>query len=299
MKLILAYIGILLIWSTTPLAIKWSSENVHFLLSASTRMGLAFLAVIPVLLWKEKYLPLNRKAMKSYASGAIGMFLAISMVYWAAQSVDSGVISVIYGFTPLLTGVQAYYILGDRFGLRQSIGVLCALSGLGVVFLFTQGSSATYSGLLVLFISVTCYGLSNVLIKYINAPVTPLQQTTGSLLFTTIGFTWLCTMAGVSLDALSDFNPAYNSRALISLLYLSLICSAVGFFLLYYVLSRLSAGAVSLITLVTPVVALVLGSQFNDEQIGWNTIAGSALIALGLIAYEWVPLKTLCTKRQV
>ncbi|MDX1336059.1 MAG: EamA family transporter, partial [Gammaproteobacteria bacterium] len=40
-----AYMGIIMIWATTPLAIKWSGESVGFLFGVSARM-LIGLAVI-------------------------------------------------------------------------------------------------------------------------------------------------------------------------------------------------------------------------------------------------------------
>jgi drug/metabolite transporter (DMT)-like permease len=38
-----AYLGVVLIWSTTPLAVKWSGEGPGFLFGALGRMGLATL----------------------------------------------------------------------------------------------------------------------------------------------------------------------------------------------------------------------------------------------------------------
>ena len=38
MQVITAYISVVLIWATTPLAIQWSSQSVGFLFGISSRM---------------------------------------------------------------------------------------------------------------------------------------------------------------------------------------------------------------------------------------------------------------------
>jgi drug/metabolite transporter (DMT)-like permease len=59
------------------------------------------------------------------------------------------------------------------------------------------------------------------------------------------------------------------------------------------VIKHLDAGRVALITLITPVSALLLGQTLNAERIpavGW---AGIALIGAGLVRYEWNALRQL------
>jgi drug/metabolite transporter (DMT)-like permease len=58
-------------------------------------------------------------------------------------------------------------------------------------------------------------------------------------------------------------------------------------YILYFQLI-VSAGAVnaSLVTLLVPVSALILGSVFLHEHVGWNAIAGMLLIFAGLAAMD-------------
>ncbi len=43
MSVPLAYLGVIIIWSTTPLAIKWSNETGSFLFGVTGRMALGAL----------------------------------------------------------------------------------------------------------------------------------------------------------------------------------------------------------------------------------------------------------------
>ena len=73
--------------------------------------------------------------------------------------------------------------------------------------------------------------------------------------------------------------------------------SVVGFTLYYYIIKHLDAGRVALITLITPVAALLIGQTLNAEFIpamGW---AGIALIGTGLVLYEWRALRSLQSAR--
>jgi drug/metabolite transporter (DMT)-like permease len=53
------------------------------------------------------------------------------------------------------------------------------------------------------------------------------------------------------------------------------------------VLRRVEASRVALITLVTPVIALLLGQEMNGEDIGPREMVGTAIILAGLACYEW------------
>jgi len=63
--------------------------------------------------------------------------------------------------------------------------------------------------------------------------------------------------------------------------------SVLGFVLYFYVLRRVEANRVALITLVTPVIALFLGQEINGEDIGRRAPMGTAIILAGLACCHW------------
>lgn len=67
----------------------------------------------------------------------------------------------------------------------------------------------------------------------------------------------------------------------------------IGFALYYYVIKHLEASKVSLITLVTPVLALLLGSFLNGEVVSLRLWLGTALILFGLTVHQWDSLLSL------
>jgi drug/metabolite transporter (DMT)-like permease len=79
------------------------------------------------------------------------------------------------------------------------------------------------------------------------------------------------------------------AAALASILYLGLVATTLGFALYYYVLSHLTATRVSLITLITPVSALLLGHWVNGEPLTPRILAGTGCILLAVLTHESVP----------
>jgi multidrug transporter EmrE-like cation transporter len=68
---------------------------------------------------------------------------------------------------------------------------------------------------------------------------------------------------------------------------LGVVGSVVGFTLYFYVLKRMRAGTASLITLITPVSALMIGSAFNGERVNARAWAGTLLVLAGLSLHGW------------
>jgi drug/metabolite transporter (DMT)-like permease len=78
-----------------------------------------------------------------------------------------------------------------------------------------------------------------------------------------------------------------SARAIVATIYLGVIASAFGFALYYYILNRMDVGRVALITLITPICALVLGNLLNHEALSPGVLSGTGFIVAGLLLYEY------------
>ena len=72
-----------------------------------------------------------------------------------------------------------------------------------------------------------------------------------------------------------------------SVLYLGVFGSLIGFYAYFTVLQKLSASNVTLITLITPVIALSLGALLNGETLNEKLIFGAFMVLLGLSIYHF------------
>jgi drug/metabolite transporter (DMT)-like permease len=292
--LFLAYLAVVIIWSTTPIAIKWSSDGVGFLFGVALRMfiGMCLASVLVLLLYKK--IIFNRNASKVYMAAALALFGGMMPVYWGAQYIPSGLVSVIFGITPIVTGYLAWrYIHESSFNGMKILGALAGILGLTVIFIDSRGVGEHYFyGVAAVLLAVMLHSSSAVWVKSIHCELPPLMLVAGGLLYSMPLFviSYLLLSPG-----LPDTVPV---RTLISISYLGVVGSVLGFVCYYYLLRHLQASTVALITLITPVTALWIGYFFNNESMSLHMYVGTCFVLLGLGLHQWgaTLYRLLCRK---
>jgi len=283
MSVSVAYIGIILIWSTTPLAIQWSGHEVGFLFAITSRMMLGVVVALLVAILLSVKLPWHAAARRTYLAAGLGLFFAMTSVYWSSQFIPSGWVSVLFGLTPIITGVMAtLWLTETSLTITRIVGMLLGLAGLAVMLLGSQklGPQAAY-GIAGMVFSVIAYSASAVAIKRIGADVPALATTIGGLVVT---LPLLLGIYIVSGEALPTMVPP---RAIAAIVYLGVLGSVLGFALYYYVLKHVDTTRVALITVITPVIALLLGHLLNGEALQTEALVGTAAILSGLLLFEY------------
>src|SRR3569833_1730437 len=94
------YIGVILIWSTTPLAINRSNQEGGFLFGVTGRMLLGAVVCLLLIRALRVVLPWHRAAARTYLAAGLGIYGAMISTYWGAQYIPSGLISVLFASTP-------------------------------------------------------------------------------------------------------------------------------------------------------------------------------------------------------
>jgi len=284
MSVPLAYIGVIIIWSTTPLAIKWSGGDSGFLFGVTARMliGLLFSSVL-IMLVSRRHLPWDAVARKTYLVAGIAIYGAMLSVYWGSQYISSGFISVIFGLNPIVTGIMAALWLNERSLTPVKIlGVI--LGVVGLIIIFSQGihlGNHAVIGIAAVCLSVLLHSWSSVWFKKLDISLTALEITHGGLLVSVPLYllTWFILQG--------TWPENFSQRSLGSIVYLGIFGSVLGFILFFYILKHIDVSRVSLITLITPVVALLLGYALNNEVLNSGVWLGTGLIMLGMSFYQW------------
>ena len=277
-----AYLTVIIIWSTTPLAIQWSGIGVGYEFGVAARMLIGLLALLLIIRLKGIPLPWNIHARNVYLVSGISMFIAMSFVYWSAQYIPSGWISVIFGLSPIFTSAFATIILSENnLTAGRVIGMLLGLLGLAVVF--AEGISLTdaaWMGVAGVTIGTVSHSLGAVLLQKLKTDLPAISITAGSLIVATPFFI-------MNFMLMQSWPEHINTVTILSIVYLAVLGSAIGFPLYFYLLKNLNAERVALVALITPVTALLVGSIFNDEVISTRVWLGTALIIAGLAIYEY------------
>lgn len=278
-----AYIGIILIWTTTPLAVKWSGEGAGYLFGVTGRMVIGVILAAFLLSLMGKRLQWHKKARQTYVAGGLGIYGAMMLVYWGVQFIPSGWVSIIFGLSPVLTGLLASLFLNET-ALTPSRFLGIAMGLLGLVLVFAEGnelSPQAMLGVIAVALSTLVHSISTVWVKKIAAALPGMTITTGSLMVAVMLFllTWFVTGA--------SWPETVATRTASAIIYLGVVGSVLGFALYFYVLTHVQATKVSLITLITPVTALLLGAQLNDEVITAQVWTGVMVITTGLLVFQW------------
>jgi len=278
-----AFLAVVIIWSTTPLAIQWSSEGWGFLFGVTGRMTLGALFCLLLLRLVGDELRWHKSARQTYFAAALGIYGALLAVYWGAQYIPSGLIAVLFALSPIVTALMASVWLQEKsLTAAKSVGALMGLGGISVIFWSdTVGNVFAWQGVTAVLVAMVLQCASGVWVKRIGADVSGLAVTSGALLLAVPMYfvTWL-------LFGEHSFGHV-TLRAIASLLYLGVIGSVIGFTLYFYVLKHVQANKVALVTLMTPVSALFIGQALNGERITANVWWGTGVILTALLIHQW------------
>ncbi|MDT4328576.1 DMT family transporter [Methylomonas sp. MED-D] len=282
-QLALAYFGVVLIWTTTPLAIKWSSIGVSYVFGATGRMSIGLACLLVLLLLRRKGLPCHRLALRTYLAVSMQIYASMLITYWSARFVPSGWISVIFGLGPFITAFMAAAYLKERsLGWRKLAAYSLGAFGLAVMFSSARElHPMAIQGTLGILLATFIHAASAVWVKQIDAKLPSVQQITGGLLISVplYWLTWLILDDGA-------LPTQIQPQTLYAIVYLGVVATTLGFALYYYVLGQLPATDVAMMNLMTPVLSLLLGYLANREPITMKTVVGTSLIMAALALHQ-------------
>ncbi len=280
---IVAFIGVIMIWATTPIAIKWSSMGAGFLFAVAARMAIGAFICMLILMARRSRIRHDSPARMVYLAAGLGIWSSMSCTYWGSLHIPSGLLSVIFGLTPVVTGVWATWLLRERvFTPFRMLGMGLGVVGLALIFRESLGYQPEYLyGIAAIVVALALQSLSAVWIKRINAGVSGFETTTGGLLVALPLFLLSWWLVDGSLPSEMEARVAW------SILYLGIFGSVIGFMLYFTLIHEWPANRVALITLVTPVIALMIGHLFNAESIGLYEWIGAAVILAALVSYVY------------
>ena len=268
------------IWGTTWSVIRIGLTGIPPLTGVALRFALA-----GVLLWGLALaMGLRGPRLRAplalwWTHGLLSFGVSYGLVYWAEQWVPSGLAAVLFATFPLFVALLAHFFLpGER--LRPLAAAGLALGVLGVALVFSEdfaalgGPRVAFAGAVML-LSPFASALAQVAIKKWWAHVHPVPLNAGAMV-----------LAGAVMGLLAAFvergRPVrFTGPAVGSLLYLTLLGTAVAFSLYFWLLRHMSATGLSLIAYAIPVVAMAVGAALFREPVTARVVSGAGLVIAG------------------
>ena len=290
-NLVLTYGLLVFIWATTPLAIVWSVTDLHPMWALVLRFFIALpLAVSVLLLLKVKF-PIHKVALSSYVAGSLSLIGSQIFTYAATPYLSSGLIALMFGLAPIMAGLIGSFGFQQKLACLQWLGMGTSIIGLAMICLSGSQKHVQPIGIVLMLMSVFAYSLSIFLVKKINADVQPMAQATGSILVSTI-------LAILLLPWIWQHAPTHipSTKSLLALTYTVVMASLSAMFCYFKLVQNLKATTLSLTTVMTPMLAILIGAYLNHEQLSAQVFVGASIILLGLCLYFYKDF--LCTRQK-
>lgn len=287
LNLMFTYGFLIFIWATTPLAIVWSVSDIYPMWALVLRFFIALPLAIAVLLILKIQFPINKIAVLSYIAGSLSLIGSQIFTYAATAYLSSGLIALMFGLAPIMAGLIGRFGFQQKLAALQWLGMGTSIIGLAMICLSGNQKHVQPMGIIMMLISVFAYSLSIFLVKKINAVVQPIAQATGSILVSTL-------LALMLLPFIWQYAPTQfpSLNSLLALIYTVVMASLIAMFCYFKLVQNLKATTLSLTTVMTPMLAILIGAYLNHEQLSAQVFVGASIILFGLFLYFYKDLQS-------
>lgn len=222
-------------------------------------------------------------ALSVLVMGLLNNAIPFSLILWGQIEIGSGLAAAVNAMTPIWTLLVANALTSDeKITAPKFIGVLIGFAG--VVLLMAQnalsGLTAPLLAQLAVLGATISYGFAAVYGKRFRG-MDPVIVSAGQLVASSL------LLLPIALFFDSPWNLETPSpRAVGAVVGLALLCTALAYVLFFRVLDGAGATNVSLVTILVPASAILLGVLFLDERFTLLQICGMALIIIGLLVKD-------------
>lgn len=250
------------------------------LLFAALRFDLAGAVLLGVALWRRADLR-PRSGAQWLAIGVAAFFnvcLYHALLFVGQPHTTEAVAAVIVGLNPILTTVFSRWLLTDeRVGLPGVLGLVMGLAGIALLATLKKGSLLDAQGLGELLIvgAIAAWAVGSILVRRTQHRMDVFAFTAWQML---VGALFL--HVGALLFEGGGF-ARWTGEGAVSLGYLAIVSSAIGFVIYFTLLERLGPIRTNLVSHVAPVFATLAGIVFLGTPFEWRVLVAFVFIAGG------------------
>ncbi len=275
---------------TTWIFIKIGLNDLPPITFATARFLLAVVILIPIVKLWNLPLPRTTAEWKLIAfTGFLQFSINYSLVFWSEQYISSGLAAVLQAMITVFGLVLSWIFLPTEKITRLKVfAVILGIVGVAVIF-FEQlkiDNIMAFAGCVAIVIGAYAAAQASIFIKAKGSTLHP-----ASLVLTQM----ICGLPAIIIYALvAEGNPLdfrWTWTAVVCVFYLTIFGTIAAFWLYYWLLSRIESTKAMMISLVTPLIAVIIGAIFLGETLPPQTFLGGLLIlaSIGLIVIRKKP----------
>jgi len=272
------------LWGTAFMMIKAGLAYIPPVLFAGFRYDVAGLIMLGYAAYAtDAWRP---KSRADWATVAVGSALIIALynafLFVGQQGVTSGVAAILVAMNPILaTGFSRLFLPDGRLTSLGILGLVLGIAGVGLVArpnpsnLFT--SDIVASGFVLL--AAVCVALGSVLVQRIESDI----STEGMVAWSNFLGAIILHIVSIGLPSESMSAVTISTGAIVTVLYLAVFASAIGYFIYFDLLDRLGAIEINLVSYAAPIFAAVSGWLVLEETLDPPSIVGFVAIFSGFL----------------
>lgn len=210
--------------------------------------------------------------------------IPFSLIYLGQTEMGAGLASVLNATTPFWTLVAAQYLTSDeRLTANKLAGIGLGIAGTAVMLgpgVIAGIGGPVWAKLALIGASVS-YAFAAIYSRKQFKGVAPVHIATGQLTAST-----LIMLPIILLTFGTSARYIGSPHVMAAVVALALLSTAIGYILFFRIVAMAGATNASLVTLVVPVSAMLLGVTLLGERLEMFEMIGMALIALGLLVID-------------
>jgi drug/metabolite transporter (DMT)-like permease len=274
---LIVWLILCLIWGSTWIVIKIGLDDLPPIGFAGIRFFLATI-ILSGILWIRKIpFPNTAKDWRLLAiTGVLQFSINYSLIFWGEQHISSGLTAVLQATISIFGLLLAWIFLPhEQITRTKIVAVVLGVIGVGVIFSDQLGVQSRMAFLGSVGIVIAAYAASQaaILVKARGGGLHPATMLFGQM---------LCGLPPVIAYSLSvegsPFDYRWTWQAIAAVLYLTVFGTIAAFWLFYWLLARVESTLAMMISIVTPLIAVIIGWLVLDERLPPQTLAGGMLI---------------------
>ena len=267
------------IWGASYLLIKYGLEDFDpaFIVWARTALGAAvLLAVMGAENRRIAVADVRARPKRAVLLGLLAVALPFMLISFGELEVPSGLTAVLLAPASIFVAMFAPFLdQTERVDLTAGIGMAIGLAGVALLVGIESVSTLwEFLGALAVIGAAMSYGLSSFVVK---AHYSHLPSIAASAV--SVG---TASMLVLPFAAFSAPTSVPSLRAVLAVLALAVLGTALAFVIFYRLIAEIGAGRASLVSYLAPGVALLYGALLLDETISAAGLGGLALILVGV-----------------
>src|SRR5579862_2573176 len=282
----LAFGAVYIVWGSTYLAIKVVVETIPPMTAAGIRFAIAGLAVYGWARARGAPTPRRVEWVNIATLGALMFLPTYAALFWAEQSVPSGISAVLVATLPLWTLLLEAGLI-DRERVTPTLAAALVAGFVGVVMMATgvgtaNGQPLPWIRCAAVAASEIFWAIGSILTTRLKLPKSTAMTAGGEMLF---GGMLLLAAGAAFGEWRSVTRPTPGAGA--AMTYLIVAGSILAYSAYVWLLGRASATRLSSFTYVNPVVALAIGYQLGGERLTTRTLAGALLVVASVVLVQF------------